>query len=92
MATIGNLQMRGHVPDSLEGAVVPAYEIFVGQFGTATAQWIERVNGLGSAYERMKELAHKEAGSYFVFCSRTRRLLAHIDTTIPNRNEKRNCA
>ena len=42
MATIGNLQQTGgHGPDFLEGAVVPAYEIFFGQFGTATAQWIE---------------------------------------------------
>jgi integrase len=36
--------------------------------------------------ERMRELALKEPGSYFVFCSRHRRL-AHIDTTIPKLNE-----
>jgi Rad3-related DNA helicase len=41
--------------------------------------------------ERMRELALKEPGSYFVFCSRHRRL-AHIDTTIPKLNERKNCA
>jgi len=93
MATIKNLQQRGgRVPDLLEGVAVPAYEVFFGQFGTATAQWRERVDGLGCAYERMKELAHQEPGSYFVFCSRTRRVLACIDTTISERNERQNCA
>jgi hypothetical protein len=93
MATIGNLQQKDdHVPDSLDGAVVPAYEVFFGRFGTATAQWLERVHGLGCACERMKELAHKEPGSYFVFCSRTRRLLAYIDTTITSRNATRHLA
>ena len=92
MATIRNLQWSaGHVSSLSEDDVVPTYEVFLGEFGSATAQWRERVHGLGCAYERMKELAHKEPGSYFVFCSRTHRKLAYIDTTVPKRNEKKSC-
>ena len=93
LATIKSLQQNGgHFPSLLEGVAVPAYEVFFGQCGTATVEWRGRVDGLGCAYERMKELARQEPGAYFVFCSRTRRVLAYIDTTIPKRNDGRNCA
>lgn len=93
MATIDDLRQRGgQVADLSEGDLVFAHEVFFGQFGTATVQWRERVDGLGCAYERMKELAHKEPGSYFLFYSRTRRKIAYINTTIAKRNKRQSCS
>jgi hypothetical protein len=68
------------------------YEIFSGPSGSATAEWREHIGGLGCAYERMRELARKEPGPYFIFCSQTHRVLAQIDTTITKPNHRRACA
>jgi len=93
MPTIENLpQKGGHVPNLSSGEVILAYQVFFGKFGSANTQWREHVNGLGCAYERMKELAHEKPGSYFIFCPRTHRMLAHIDTSFPAPDRKRNCA
>ena len=43
--------------------------------------WLESVEGLGSAYERMKELAAANPGPYFVFCNETQKKMAAIDTS-----------
>ena len=62
--------------------MVPSYDIFSGQFGYTEVLWIESVEGLGSAYGRMKELDAVKPGAYFVFCSHTHEKMVAIDTTI----------
>ena len=65
MALINDLRRKGgHDPDRSGREVLLAHQAFFGHFGSATAQWRERVDGLGCAYERMRELAQKEPGSY----------------------------
>jgi hypothetical protein len=61
--------------------LVPTYDIFAGRYGDTGAPWIEPVEGLGCAYERMKEIAAKERGPYFVFDAHSRKVLASVDTT-----------
>jgi hypothetical protein len=68
--------------------MVPSYEIFSGQFGYTEVLWIESVEGLGSAYDRMKDLAAARPGAYFVFCNRTHKKMAAIDTTIASDQKK----
>ena len=47
---------------------VPEYDLFSGIFDK-NAMWLEAVEGLGNAFERMKDLASEAPGSYFVFCT-----------------------
>ena len=61
--------------------LVPTYDIFAGRYGDTDARWIEPVEGLGCAYERMKEIAAKEPGPYFLFDPSSHRVLASVDTT-----------
>jgi hypothetical protein len=56
---------------------IPEYDIFSGQFDK-DAIWLETVEGLGAACEKMKELAKNPPGPYFVFCQNTH----HINTRI----------
>jgi hypothetical protein len=59
---------------------VPKYEIFFGH-NYENAVWLEVVEGLGCAVERMKERATKTPGPYFVFCAQSHAVLLYIDTT-----------
>jgi hypothetical protein len=59
---------------------VPRYHIFSG-LRDKNAMWLEYVDGLGNAYERMKELARQNPGPYFVFSAETHEVLASIDTS-----------
>ncbi len=66
---------------------VPEYDLFSGIFDK-NAMWLEAVEGLGNAFERMKDLASEAPGSYFVFCTRTHQVLASVDTSVlPNNQE-----
>jgi len=58
----------------------PRFDIFSGQTDK-NAVWVESVEGLGNASERMLELVQKTPGSYFVFFLNTHRVLAAIDTS-----------
>jgi len=58
---------------------IPQYEIFSGR-ADRDAVWLEAVDGLGPAVDRMKDYATQSPGSYFVFCRNTHALLASIDT------------
>jgi hypothetical protein len=58
----------------------PKYDIFSGS-GHRDAMWIEAVECLGAANERMKELATEKPGPYFVFCATRGVVLARVDTT-----------
>ena len=65
----------------LEPKLVSTYDIFAGRYGDTDAYLIEPVEGLGCAYERMKEIAAKEPGPYFLFDPSSHRVLASVDTT-----------
>jgi hypothetical protein len=60
---------------------VPLYDVFRGH-PNKEALWIEAVDGLGAANDRMKEHAQRIPGSYFVFCQRTHAVMARIDTSV----------
>jgi hypothetical protein len=57
------------------------YDIFSGQFDK-DAMWLEAVEGLGAACDKMNERAKKSPGPYFVFCQNANKVLAHINTRI----------
>jgi hypothetical protein len=61
---------------------VPRFDVFSGLLNK-NALWIESVQGLGAAYERMKELAADRPGPYFVFDAISHKILAKTDTTKP---------
>jgi hypothetical protein len=69
------------VPQKLEPKLVPTYNIFAGRYGDTDAYLIEPVEGLGCAYERMKEIAAKERGPYFILDAHSHKVLASVDTT-----------
>ncbi|HTZ48566.1 MAG TPA: hypothetical protein VMH20_13295 [Verrucomicrobiae bacterium] len=58
------------------------YDIFSGQMNNA-ALWVEAVEGLGNAYQRMTELAANSPGCYFIFCTRTHTVRGSINTVNP---------
>lgn len=66
---------------------IPQYDIFSGQIGR-DALWVEAVEGLGEACQKMKELAKKSPGAYFVFCPMSHSVLASIDTSVTQEAEK----
>ncbi len=66
---------------------VPEYDLFCGIFDK-NAMWLEAVEGLGNAFERMKDLASEAPGSYFVFCTRTHQVMASVDTSVQAKNQE----
>jgi hypothetical protein len=58
------------------------YDIFSGQLNNA-AIWLESVEGLGNAYQRMTELAAMSPGCYFIFCTHTHTVRGSINTLTP---------
>jgi hypothetical protein len=60
---------------------MPQFDIFRGHFGGKDAEWIESVEGLAAANERMKQIAAEKPDAYFVFSPLSRAALAIIDTT-----------
>jgi hypothetical protein len=66
-------------------ASIPSYEIFSGRFGYTEVLWLESVEGLGNAFERMKEIAKASPGAYFLFCNRTHQKMAAMDTSVSDR-------
>ena len=59
---------------------IPRFDVFSGLLDK-DARWIESIEGLGAAHERIKELAAATPGPYFVFDMVTHKVLAKIDTT-----------
>lgn len=57
----------------------PTFDIFSGTTDR-DAMWMEAVDGLASARERMEEIARTRPGRYFVFAQRSCAILARIDT------------
>ena len=58
---------------------IPLYHIFAGP--DEDAVWVEAVDGLGSAHERMEKLAAAVPGPYFIYSSKTYGIVATIDTS-----------
>ena len=59
----------------------PKFDIFLGFFGNQDAVWLECVEGLAAAKQRMDEIARERPGRYFVFDPPNRAVLASADTT-----------
>lgn len=55
------------------------FDIFSGQIDK-NAMWIETVEGLSNARERMERIAAEKPGQYFVFSSLTHSVLAQVET------------
>jgi hypothetical protein len=60
---------------------IPKFDIFLGFFGNQDAVWLECVEGLAAAKQRMDEIARERPGQYFVFYPPNRAVLASTDTT-----------
>jgi hypothetical protein len=58
---------------------IPQYDVFLGTFGV-DATWLEAVDGVGNALDRMKFLAAEVPGPYFIFCQKTHRVMASMNT------------
>jgi hypothetical protein len=58
----------------------PGFDVFSG-FHDRNAKWIEAVDGLANACEKMQQLAKEEPGPYFVFSQSTHTVVASIDSS-----------
>ena len=54
------------------------FDIFSGTF--KKAWWIEAVEGLSNARERMQQIAGEQPGQYFLFCPSTHASVCEIET------------
>lgn len=57
---------------------VPCFDIFSGE-SYRDAEWLETVEGLAAALNRMDDLANEKPGKYFVFSLQTYQILARAD-------------
>lgn len=58
---------------------VPSFDIFVGE-SDSDAKWLETVEGLGAAVDRMDSIALEKPGLYFVFNRSTHEILARANS------------
>jgi len=63
------------------------FDIFAGS-SDADALWVEAVEGLSNARERMEQIAAEKPGRYFVFCSRDHTILAQVETFLHESSSK----
>jgi hypothetical protein len=68
---------------------VPKYHVFSGNFRDKGGLWLESVEGLEAAKERVRQLSEKSPGHYYVFCAKTLQPLASIDTSSTKQDESR---
>jgi hypothetical protein len=61
---------------------LPTYHIFSGFFRDIDVMWLEAVEGLGAANERMRAIAAEKPGPYFIFSMATNSVFGSIDTSI----------
>ena len=59
---------------------IPTYDIFKGIYGAAGVKWVEGVEGLSAASERMREFAAHSPGPYFIYDASSHLIVASIDT------------
>jgi hypothetical protein len=60
---------------------VPPYDIFRGH-PKKDPMWVEALDRLTAANDRMVEYSRQNPGPYFIFCHSTRAVLASIDTSM----------
>ena len=58
---------------------VPTFDIFSGT-PSVDEEWVEAVEGLSNARERMGEIAARHPGKYFLFSIGSQSILAHVHT------------
>jgi hypothetical protein len=56
----------------------PMFDIFAGTYDKAV--WVEAVEGLSNARERMEQIGKEKPGKYFLFSCTDHSVLARIDT------------
>jgi len=64
------------------------YHIFSG-LRDKGGSWLDSVEGLETAIERIRQLSEKSPGRYYVFCAKTLQPLASIDTSNTKQDESR---
>jgi hypothetical protein len=64
---------------------IPRYHIFSGPDDDAV--WVEAVDALRKAHDRMKKLAAAFPGRFFIFCAQTSEIIASINTSHSGRQE-----
>ncbi len=64
------------------------FDIFSGTLGQAPL-WLETVRGLSNAQEKMKQIASRTPGSYFIFCFSTQSLISQTNTCEKSRSASR---
>jgi hypothetical protein len=62
--------------------MIPQFDIFAGEPGEKNAMWVEAIEDLKVANDRLRALASEKPGKYFVFCVRTREIVSAVDTSI----------
>jgi hypothetical protein len=65
----------------MDARVSEEYEIFQGRYHEKDVMWVDVVKGLDAAKSRMEALSARAPGPYFVFCTRTRTVMATADTS-----------
>jgi len=63
------------------------FDIFSGQIDK-NALWIETVEGLSRARERMEQIAAEKPGQYFIFSPLSHAVLAQVETFAGSSNSK----
>jgi hypothetical protein len=63
----------------------PRFDIFSG-VPARNAMWIETADAFNAAQRRMKALAEKKPGPYFVYSSDSKEVVAKLDTTATSSN------
>jgi hypothetical protein len=62
-------------------SVIPPYDIFRGH-PNKDPMWVEALEDSAAAKKRMQYHAMQNPGPYFIFCHKTREVVASIDTSI----------
>jgi hypothetical protein len=61
--------------------VFPAFDIFSGHFKQQDVLWVEALEGLEAAYEKMLQIAAEKPGAYFILSSDAQTCVASVDTS-----------
>jgi hypothetical protein len=67
---------------------VSKYHIFSG-VREKGGLWLDSVEGLEAAKERIRQLSEKSPGHYYLFCAKTLQPLASIDTPSAKQDQSR---
>jgi hypothetical protein len=59
---------------------VPKYHIFSG-VRDKSGLWLDSIEGLEAAKERIRQLSEKSPGHYYVFCAKTLQPITFVDTS-----------